>query len=148
MREFLGLSTESTEVSVPSLDERIEAVINDKLSIFSANCNELFTRLQERIQRLEEQLDEQPMSDRLSVDVDKPVYTVDNALTQAELAKRLGVDSATLTKNRKKDNFSDWVKGKDPEGLNWEYNPSLKRYSPLSTNLSTESTIEASLADH
>lgn len=61
MRECLGLSTASTnspKVSTPSLDERIESVVEEKMISFSANCNDLLSRLQGCIQSLQERVDE------------------------------------------------------------------------------------------
>jgi hypothetical protein len=140
MREALGLSTEVSTKSTLTFDERVEGIVEDKLSNFAANQNELFSRLQERLQHLEEQLAELPLkSDRLPPSL--TVDGVDDLLTQADLAKRLQVDSATLTKNRSKPNFPDWSEDKDPENVRWSYLAELKRYTPvLSTVVSTEST--------
>ncbi len=63
--------------------------------------------------------------------VDKNVYGVDNSLTGKELAKRLEVDPGTLTKNRSKPTFTDWTRGKDPEGKAWQYLSEVKRYIPI-----------------
>jgi polyhydroxyalkanoate synthesis regulator phasin len=170
MREVLGLSTEVSTQSTLTLDERIESIVEDRLSSFAANQNDLLSRLQERLQELEAQIAKLPLADdrsssplpvdkvdklvdtanneheRLSVDnpvdiVDNkndhpsapPVDSVDKALTQAELSKRLGVDPATLSKNRAKPNFPEWSQGKDPKGTAWSYLPEVKRYTPLST---------------
>jgi hypothetical protein len=167
MREVLGLST---EVSTLTLDERIESIVEDRLSSFAANQNDLLSRLQE----LEAQIANLPLADdrsssplpvdnvdksvddadnehdRLPVDtavdivdekhnypsptlVDNAVDSVDETLTQAELSKRLGVDPATLSRNRTKPNFPEWSRGKDPKGTAWSYLPEVKRYTPLST---------------
>ena len=143
MRETLGLSTDLSTKSTVTFDERVESIVEDKLSAFAANQNNLFDRLQERLQHLEAQLTELSLpSDRSpSLPADKAVDDVDKSLTQAELAKRLEVDPGTLIKNRSKPNFPNWSGDKDPEGTSWSYLPDLKRYSPiLSTSLSTTST--------
>jgi len=57
----------------------------------------------------------------------------DRSLSQVELAKRLGVHPATLTKNRSKANFAEWVRAKDPKQLSWKYNPEIELYTSLST---------------
>jgi polyhydroxyalkanoate synthesis regulator phasin len=160
MRESLGLSTELSTQSTTTLDERIESILEERLSSFAANQNALLSCLQERLQQLETQIADlssprdRPSSpltvdntvDEVDSDRDRPFPTivdsvvdnVDEALTQAELSKRLGVDSATLTKNRAKPNFSDWSQSKDPKGTAWSYLPEVKRYSPiLSTEVST-----------
>jgi hypothetical protein len=174
MREVLGLSTKVSTPSTLTLDERIESIVEDRLSSFAANQNDLLSRLQECLQKLEAQIANLPLADdrsssplpvdkvdksvddadnehdRLPVDtavdivddkhnhpsptlVDNPVDSVDETLTQAELSKRLGVDPATLSKNRAKPNFPEWSQGKDPKGTAWSYLPEVKRYTPLST---------------
>ncbi len=183
MREVLGLSTEVSTQSTLTLDERIESIVEDRLSSFAANQNDLLSRLQERLQELEAQIanlpltDDRPSSplpvdkvdksvddvdnehDRLPVDsavdsvddkhnhfspelVDNAVDTVDETLTQAELSKRLGVDPATLSKNRAKANFPEWSQGKDPKGMAWRYLPEAKRYTPVLSIPSTDVDME------
>jgi ParB family chromosome partitioning protein len=44
-------------------------------------------------------------------------------LTQAEVAKRLGVKSSTLASAKKRPNFPEWSKSKDPEGITWQWVP-------------------------
>jgi polyhydroxyalkanoate synthesis regulator phasin len=172
MREILGLSTEVSTQTTLTLDERIESIVEDRLSSFAANQNNLLSRLQERLQELEAQIANLPLTDdrpssllsvdnvdktvdgaeneheRLPVDttvdtvddkhnhpsptlVDNTVNSVDETLTQAELSKRLGVDPATLSKNRAKTNFPEWSQGKDPKGMAWRYLPEAKRYTPV-----------------
>jgi polyhydroxyalkanoate synthesis regulator phasin len=186
MREVLGLSTEVSTESTLTLDERIESIVEDRLSSFAANQNDLLSRLQERLQELEAQIanlpltDDRPSSplpvdkvdkfvddvdnehDRLPVDsavdsvddkqnhlsperVDKDVDTVDETLTQAELSKRLGVDPATLSKNRAKANFPEWSQGKDPKGTAWSYLPEAKRYTPVLSTASTDVDMDGDL---
>lgn len=43
------------------------------------------------------------------------------SLIQTELAKRLHVHPSTIAKRRTEKDFSQWSKGKDPEGIAWEY---------------------------
>lgn len=160
MREALGVSTLSTAPSTTSLDDRIESIVGDKLSSFMGNVNDLLSRLQERLQQVESRLEgasipveteaSPPFVDTVDKSVDKDdkvtdtgVDDVDSAvdkesdreLSQVELAKRLGVHPATLTKNRSKANFTEWVRAKDPEQLAWEYKPSTERYTVLSTDV-------------
>jgi hypothetical protein len=155
----LGVNSVDTVSTVP-LDERIESIVEERLSTFSTNCNELFNRLQgsiqslqERIQLLETQAIALPptslVEDKPIVDstVDSPVDSVDLTLTGKELAQRLEIHPATLTKNRAKPSFIDWTRSRDPEGKAWQYLPEAECYSPvLSTEVSTESTEGDSLA--
>jgi hypothetical protein len=160
MREDLGVSTGLSTKSTITLDERIESIVEEKLSAFAANQNELLNRLQERLQLIESHLEEilttgeaqvSPVSiDNVdqSVDITEEVNdrsvdnvgkTVDDAsdrlLSGADLAKRLGVNPGTLSRNRAKPNFTQWSQGKDPEQWAWQYVSELERYAPvLSTN--------------
>lgn len=146
----LGVDRSVDSVSTPDLDERIESVVEDKLSSFAVNMNDLLSRLQERIQALETQVatlstDNQPdLAPAVDTPVDSVDSDVDESLTGKELAERLGVDPGTLTKNRSKPTFADWTRDKDPEGTAWQYLSKVKRYSRL---LSTEMSTPASTTE-
>jgi hypothetical protein len=167
MRVVLGLSTETSISSTLTLDERIENVVEKKLSAFVVNQNDLLNRLQERLHHTESRLEEmltaraEAQVSPVSVDnVDRNVNSkervthpaVDNVdkiadkksdrfLSGADLAKRLGVNPATLSKNRAKPNFAQWSQRKDPEQWAWQYVSKMEQYTPvLSTILSTRST--------
>lgn len=141
IREALDLSTEMSTESTATLDDRIKAIVEERLSAFTANQNQLLSRLQERLQQVET---------TLTTSVDKPVdKLVDKTVSQSELAKRLKVDSSTLTKNRDKLNFPKWSQERDSESIAWNYLPKLKRYAAVaSTELSTTSTAMAELPDN
>lgn len=172
MREALGVSTVYTKaatMSTNSLDERIESIVEEKLSSFAANQNDLLSRLQERLQQVESCLEEmsatvksqvsQIPTDKVDIDkvtdttvdvVDITVDSMEHPLTQSELSKRLGVHTGTLTKNRSKPNFAEWSRAKDPEQLAWKYLSEVERYTPMSTPSSTVSTDnpnESNLSD-
>ncbi len=148
MREALGTSTGLSTASTVPLDERIESVVEDRLSSLAANQNELLSCLQERLQQLETRVVELSLPSARPPSfpvVDNNVDNVDRRLTQAELAKRLDVDPGTLTKNRSKPNFPHWSQDKDPENISWSYLSELKRYTPISsTVMSTKSTSDES----
>jgi hypothetical protein len=166
MRETLGVSTNLSTKSTVTLDERIESVVEEKLSAFAANQNDFLSRLQERLQLTESRLEEilttgeaqvSPVFvDNVYNDVDTTeevkdinvdsVNTIvdktsDRLLSGADLAKRLGVNPGTLSRNRAKPNFTQWSQGKDPEQWAWQYVSELEGYAPvLSTIMSTLST--------
>jgi hypothetical protein len=146
------MSTKSTT----TLDERIESVVEEKLSAFAANQNDLLSRLQERLQRTESRLEEilttgeaqvcpvsvdnvdknvditEEVEDRSVDNVDEDVYeTSDRLLSGADLAKRLGVNPGTLSRNRSKPNFTQWSQGKDPEQWAWQYVSEVERYASV-----------------
>jgi len=68
------------------------------------------------------------VNDRSIDTVDK---TSDRLLSGVDLAKRLGVNSGTLSRNRAKPNFTQWSQGKDPEQWAWQYVSELERYAPV-----------------
>jgi hypothetical protein len=138
MREALGVSTNMSTKSTTTLDERIESIVEEKLSAFAANQNDLLSRLQERLQLTESRLEEilstgEAQVSFVSVDnVDKNVDEIgDRLLSGVDLAKRLGVNPGTLTRNRAKPNFTQWSQGKDPEQWAWQYVSEVEQYAPV-----------------
>jgi hypothetical protein len=138
MREALGVSTNMSTKSTTTLDERIESIVEEKLSAFAANQNDLLSRLQERLQLTESRLEEilstgEAQVSFVSVDnVDKNVdETGDRLLSGVDLAKRLGVNPGTLTRNRAKPNFTQWSQAKDPEQWAWQYVSEVEQYAPV-----------------
>jgi len=168
MREALGLSTRSSTKSTTTLDERIESIVEEKLSAFAANQNDLLSRLQERLQKTESCLEEMlttgeaqviPVSidtvdqaiditevvRAISVDIVNSIVdnTSERLLSGVDLAKRLGVNPGTLTRNRAKPNFTQWSQEKDPEQWAWQYVSQVEQYAPVpSTVMSTMSTAD------
>jgi chromosome segregation ATPase len=72
MREALGLSTPSTALTslfTDSLDERIESILDERLSSFASNQNNLLSCLQERLQEVEAQLRNLPIPTLDDVDI-------------------------------------------------------------------------------
>jgi hypothetical protein len=131
-----ALSEGSSTKSTTTLDERIESIVEEKLSAFAANQNKLLNRLQLTESRLEEILTtgKAQVSPVFVDNVDKNVgstgevknsnvdsvnsivdKTSDHLLSGADLAKRLGVNPGTLSRNRAKPNFTQWSQEKDPE---------------------------------
>ncbi|MGB7444665.1 MAG: hypothetical protein WA919_26660 [Coleofasciculaceae cyanobacterium] len=53
-------------------------------------------------------------------------------LTQADLARRLGVSSSTIGKRKSKPDFRQWSIDKDPDSIPWRYDEKTKRFSPTS----------------
>ena len=162
MREDFGLSTNSSTKYTTTIDERIESIVEEKLSAFAANQNDLLSRLQKRLQQTESRLEEmlttgKPQACPVSIDnVDQAIditevvkaisvdivnSIVDNTserlLSGVDLAKRLGVNPGTLTRNRAKPNFTQWSQGKDPEQWAWQYVSQLEQYAPVLSTMST-----------
>jgi ParB family chromosome partitioning protein len=55
----------------------------------------------------------------------------DSSLTHTEMVERLGVKSSTLSDAKKKFNFAEWSKSKDPEGVAWQWVAESRRFVPL-----------------
>ncbi len=53
------------------------------------------------------------------------------SLTDVEMAVRLGVKTSTLGKAKKRTDFSEWSKSKDPNGLSWQWIADSKRFVPI-----------------
>jgi hypothetical protein len=51
--------------------------------------------------------------------------------TIVDLAKRLGVNKSTVSRNLKKENFVEWSSGRDPEGISWEYREKEQLFYPM-----------------
>ena len=54
-------------------------------------------------------------------------------IIQSELAKRLDVHSSTIYKRRSEENFTDWTRNRDPEGIAWGYAEATKEYYRIDT---------------
>ncbi|WP_295613601.1 hypothetical protein [Chamaesiphon sp. GL140_3_metabinner_50] len=54
-------------------------------------------------------------------------------IIQSELAKRLDVHSSTIYKRRSEENFTDWTRNRDPEGIAWGYAEATKEYYQVNT---------------
>jgi ParB family chromosome partitioning protein len=50
------------------------------------------------------------------------------SLTDAEMASRLGLKTSTLGKAKKRTNFSEWSKSKDPDAIAWQWVAESKRF--------------------
>lgn len=55
----------------------------------------------------------------------------ESALIQAELAKRLDLNSSTVGRRKSDPDFPEWSKSKDPEGIAWKYEPETKMFVPI-----------------
>jgi hypothetical protein len=53
------------------------------------------------------------------------------SLTDTEMAERLAVKTSTLGKAKKRTDFSEWSKSKDPDAKAWQWLPESKRFVPL-----------------
>jgi hypothetical protein len=59
--------------------------------------------------------------------ISKPVS---EPLTQADLARRLGIDRSRISRVQSQPHFSQWSQERDPEGIAWQFDPKSKRFYP------------------
>ncbi len=60
-----------------------------------------------------------------------------DAITQRDLAKRLGVTTQTVARRRSTAGFDRWSQHKDPEGIAWQHQPGSQLFHPVSQLTST-----------
>jgi len=56
---------------------------------------------------------------------------LNSSLTHTQMVERLGVKSSTLGSAKKKPNFSEWSKSKDPDAIAWQWVAESKCFVPL-----------------
>ena len=57
------------------------------------------------------------------------IAAIPKSVTGKELGDRLiGASQSDVSKNKDKINFSEWIKGKDPDNIGWRYDPTIKGY--------------------
>jgi heavy metal translocating P-type ATPase len=61
-----------------------------------------------------------------------------------DLAKRLGITSQSLSRQRTKPEFSEWSRIKDPEGIAWIYLATSKIFIPLESQREKPQTLRSS----
>ncbi|HEY9671437.1 MAG TPA: ParB/RepB/Spo0J family partition protein [Waterburya sp.] len=59
---------------------------------------------------------------------------LNSSLTHTQMVERLGVKSSTLGDAKKKPNFPDWSKSKDPDAIAWQWVPEANRFVALMKN--------------
>lgn len=57
-----------------------------------------------------------------------------HSLIQAELAKRLDLNSSTVGRRKSDPDFEEWSQSKDPEGIAWKYESETKLYVAVISN--------------
>jgi hypothetical protein len=56
------------------------------------------------------------------------------SLIQAELAKRLDLNSSTVGRRKSDPDFEEWSQSKDPEGIAWRYESETKMFVAVDSN--------------
>lgn len=74
-------------------------------------------------------------SDLEDLSSDQPVsIDAGHSLIQAELAKRLDLNSSTVGRRKSDPDFEEWSQSKDPEGIAWKYESDTKLYVAVVSN--------------
>ncbi|BAW97425.1 hypothetical protein NIES970_23770 [[Synechococcus] sp. NIES-970] len=74
--------------------------------------------------------EQKPVTAQTQTTAQMPSVEPPPPMIQTELAKRFSVHPSTLNKRRKKANFAEWSKVKDPDNIPWRYDPKTKQFSP------------------
>jgi hypothetical protein len=56
---------------------------------------------------------------------------LNSSLTHSQMIERLGVKSSTLGSAKKRPDFAEWIKSRDPEGVAWQWIVDSKCFVPL-----------------
>lgn len=69
-------------------------------------------------------------------DLEAEYFSLDagQALIQAELAKRLDLNTSTVGRRKSDPDFEEWSQSKDPEGIAWRYDPDTKLFVAVVSN--------------
>ena len=69
-------------------------------------------------------------------DHDSEITSIDagQSLIQAELAKRLDLNSSTVGRRKSDPDFEEWSQSKDPEGIAWKYENDTKLFVAVVSN--------------
>jgi hypothetical protein len=59
-----------------------------------------------------------------------PAEPLAEPLTQAQLARRLGVSAGAIRRKKLSPNLADWTKNRDPQGIEWMYSIQTRRFFP------------------
>ncbi len=85
---------------------------------------------------------ESPQSTAIELESETDSSTIERAasidagqsLIQAELAKRLDLNSSTVGRRKSEPDFEEWSQSKDPEGIAWKYESDTKLYVAVVPN--------------
>ena len=119
--------------SEPVAEAELEALPPPSLHPFSPSQTEVKepTSAFASLVELKESRDQE--NDRITELPSSPQIPSQSALSliQADLAKRLDINTSTLTRRRSDEDFSQWSQSKDPEGIGWKYLAENKIFVPV-----------------
>jgi transcriptional regulator with XRE-family HTH domain len=120
----------------------------NKLENSSLSLPQSLVALEERISRLEQQLIEVCELISKNFQVEQHIDIENNKRTEfgrrnsripkitplvphrnCDLADRLGVSKSTISAYKSRENFTEWSRSRDPEGIAWTYHPSTKLFN-------------------
>lgn len=78
----------------------------------------------------------------VTTDVSPDEPLLPDSLTQAELAKRLGVAAKTISRKKHLPTLSAWTQTRDPNGVGWSYSTQVQRFFPLNERISIQAEAE------
>jgi hypothetical protein len=63
--------------------------------------------------------------------LDEQTISPTRSLTQAELARRLGVSAGAIRRRKLSTDLAEWSQSRDPDGVRWVYLAQTRRFFPL-----------------
>ena len=69
-----------------------------------------------------------------STTTELPSIDTTQSLIQAELAKRLDLNTSTVGRRKSDPDFEEWSQSKDPEGVAWKYEPATRLFIAVVPN--------------
>jgi DNA-binding transcriptional regulator YiaG len=112
LKSHRGVTEEFSGESLPPLEETVE-VPDERGTPLSEPLDEF---------RLDAKKEPNNVSSELTDEL------LNSSLTHSQMVERLGVKSSTLSVAKKKPNFSEWSKSKDPDEIAWQWVVESKRF--------------------
>jgi hypothetical protein len=117
--------TESPSKAVPqSIDPPLELETITAAEAVPAEASDFTQALRNIFNNPPASVPEAPVAEVAAV---APAPTLE-AISQADLAKRLDVHASTIYKRRSDVSFVDWTRNRDPEGIAWGYSRETKEF--------------------
>ena len=77
---------------------------------------------------------ESEVEEESSTETELPSIDTTQSLIQAELAKRLDLNTSTVGRRKSDSDFELWSQSKDPEGIAWRYEPATRLFIAVDPN--------------
>ena len=145
LAEYFGISQSSNQSQISlkaEIDEYLNKQFNElsnqmglqlrtQFAIWNKALQDGLSGLNSRIEALEKICEPIEGLGELSNKLHSPPESESEALNCSGLARRLGCNHGTISKNRGKPDFEQWSKERDPDAIAWRYDREKKLFFPL-----------------